>query len=135
MALVVRWKSAPGSLVDSVRAALSKLDPDLPLSGILSMDDVVSVSVGTAAVDGRCDRGIQFPRVVVGRDRNLRSDGVLGDATQAGDCDSDGAWGATGEHSELGGAARTAAGGAGRGDRTYGDNGVHASAVEQFYFR
>ncbi len=45
MALVVRWKSAPGSVVDSVRAALSKIDPDLPLSGILSMDDVVSVSV------------------------------------------------------------------------------------------
>jgi putative ABC transport system permease protein len=45
MALVVRSDSPPRPIVDSVRAALAKLDPDLPLFGILSMENVLSVSV------------------------------------------------------------------------------------------
>lgn len=45
MALVVRSESAPRPVVDAVRAAVAKIDPDLPLSGILSMEDVLSVSV------------------------------------------------------------------------------------------
>jgi putative ABC transport system permease protein len=45
MALVVRSESAPRPIVDSVRAALANLDSDLPLSNILSMEDVLAVSV------------------------------------------------------------------------------------------
>jgi putative ABC transport system permease protein len=43
--LVVRSQSDPASLVSAVRQQFAKLDPTLPVSGILSMDEVVSASV------------------------------------------------------------------------------------------
>jgi putative ABC transport system permease protein len=45
MSLVLRSSSALQSLVISVRATVAKLDPDLPLSNIASMSEVISVSV------------------------------------------------------------------------------------------
>jgi putative ABC transport system permease protein len=45
MSLVVRTDVPPQSLVSSVRTEVAKLDPDLPMSNILSMEDVISASV------------------------------------------------------------------------------------------
>jgi putative ABC transport system permease protein len=43
--LMVRSDASPGPLVAVVRQKIAELDPYLPLSGILSMDDVVATSV------------------------------------------------------------------------------------------
>ncbi|MGA8220436.1 MAG: ABC transporter permease [Candidatus Acidiferrales bacterium] len=45
MSLVVRSDVSAQPLVSSVRAEVSKLDPDLPISNILSMEEVISTSV------------------------------------------------------------------------------------------
>jgi len=45
MSLVVRTDVPPQSLVSSVRTEVAKLDPDLPMSNILSMEEVISASV------------------------------------------------------------------------------------------
>ena len=45
MSLVVRSDQPPEPLIASVRSVVAKLDPDLPLSNILPMEDVVSASV------------------------------------------------------------------------------------------
>jgi putative ABC transport system permease protein len=45
MSVVIRSTSALQPIVTSVRAIITKLDPDLPLANISSMDDVISVSV------------------------------------------------------------------------------------------
>ena len=45
MTLLVRWNGDSRALVSSVRAKIAEVDPTLPLSGILSMEDVVSTSV------------------------------------------------------------------------------------------
>ena len=46
MTIVVRSSSAAQPLVAAVREKITELDPDLPLTGILPMEKVVSVSVG-----------------------------------------------------------------------------------------
>jgi putative ABC transport system permease protein len=43
--LAVRSQSDPASLVTAVRGQLAKIDPTIPVDGILSMDEVVSQSV------------------------------------------------------------------------------------------
>jgi putative ABC transport system permease protein len=43
--LVMRSESDPASLVSALRQQFARLDPTLPVSGILSMDEVVSASV------------------------------------------------------------------------------------------
>jgi putative ABC transport system permease protein len=45
MTLVVRSSAAPQPLAAAVRAKIAESDPDLPVTGILSMDEVVSTSV------------------------------------------------------------------------------------------
>jgi putative ABC transport system permease protein len=45
MTLVVRSKAEPRTLVTAVRAKIAETDPTLPVSGILSMEDVVSASI------------------------------------------------------------------------------------------
>jgi putative ABC transport system permease protein len=45
MTLVVRSSANPQPLVASVRAKIAESDPDLPVTGILSMEEVVSTSV------------------------------------------------------------------------------------------
>jgi putative ABC transport system permease protein len=45
MTIVVRSNSAAQPVVSAVREKISKLDPDLPLAGILPMEKVVSASV------------------------------------------------------------------------------------------
>jgi putative ABC transport system permease protein len=41
----VRWHGDSRSLVSAMRAKIAEVDPTLPVSGILSMEDVVSASV------------------------------------------------------------------------------------------
>jgi putative ABC transport system permease protein len=45
MTLLVRWNGDSRSLVSAMRAKIAEVDPTLPVSGILSMEDVVSASV------------------------------------------------------------------------------------------
>jgi putative ABC transport system permease protein len=45
MTLVVRSNANPEPLVAAVRAKIAEIDPTLPISGILNMDDVVATSV------------------------------------------------------------------------------------------
>ena len=45
MTLLVRSQSNPHPLVTAVREKISETDPNLPVSGILSMDDVIAASV------------------------------------------------------------------------------------------
>jgi putative ABC transport system permease protein len=45
MTLVVRSTGNPEPLVGAVRAKMAEIDPTLPISGILNMDDVVATSV------------------------------------------------------------------------------------------
>jgi len=45
MTLVVRSTGNPEPLVGTVRAKMAEIDPTLPISGILNMDDVVATSV------------------------------------------------------------------------------------------
>jgi putative ABC transport system permease protein len=45
MSLVVRSEASAQPLVSSVRAEVAKLDPELPMSNILSMEEVISASV------------------------------------------------------------------------------------------
>jgi predicted permease len=51
--LVVRAEGSPQPLVASVRAIVAKLDPDLPTSNILSMDDAISTSVAQPRLTAR----------------------------------------------------------------------------------
>jgi putative ABC transport system permease protein len=44
-ALIVRSQENPQPLVAAVRAKIAEIDPNLPVTGILSMEDVVSTSV------------------------------------------------------------------------------------------
>ena len=44
-ALIVRSQENPQALVGAVRAKIAEIDPNLPVTGILSMEDVVSTSV------------------------------------------------------------------------------------------
>jgi putative ABC transport system permease protein len=53
MSLVVRTNVPPASLVSSVRSEVAKLDPDLPMSNILSMEDVISASVAQPQLTAR----------------------------------------------------------------------------------
>jgi putative ABC transport system permease protein len=45
MTVVIRSNANPQPLVAAVRAKISETDPNLPISGILSMDDVIALSV------------------------------------------------------------------------------------------
>jgi putative ABC transport system permease protein len=51
--LVVRSDGSPQPLVAAVRAAVAKLDRDLPTSSILSMDDMISTSVAQPRLTAR----------------------------------------------------------------------------------
>jgi len=45
MTLVVRSAATPAALVAAVRAKIAEVDPTLPISGVLSMDNVIASSV------------------------------------------------------------------------------------------
>jgi putative ABC transport system permease protein len=45
MVLVVRTDRSPQPIVAAIRSELAKLDPDLPLTNVLSMNDVLAISV------------------------------------------------------------------------------------------
>jgi putative ABC transport system permease protein len=53
MSLVVRSDSSPQPLIPSVRSIVTKLDPDVPMSNILSMEDVISASVAQPRLTAR----------------------------------------------------------------------------------
>ena len=53
MSLVVRSDAAPEAIVASVRAEMAKLDTEVPLSAISSMNEVISVSVAQPRLTAR----------------------------------------------------------------------------------
>ena len=50
MALVVRASGDPASLIAPIRNQISNVDPDLPVTGVRTMDDIVSASFGQRRV-------------------------------------------------------------------------------------
>jgi putative ABC transport system permease protein len=72
MTLVVRSDSNPQPLVEAVRAKISEVDPNLPISGILSMDDVIAGSVAQPRII------MQFVGVFAGLALMLAAVGIYG---------------------------------------------------------
>ena len=72
MTLVVRSGVKPQPLVTAVRAKIAESDPDLPVAGILSMDDVVSTSVAQPRII------MQFVGVFAGFALLLAAIGIYG---------------------------------------------------------
>jgi putative ABC transport system permease protein len=72
MTLVVRSRANSQSLVAAVRAKIAESDPDLPVTGILSMDEVVSTSVAQPRII------MQFVGVFAGFALLLAAIGIYG---------------------------------------------------------
>jgi putative ABC transport system permease protein len=72
MTLVVRSDSNPQPLVAAVRAKISEVDPNLPISGVLSMDDVIAASVAQPRII------MQFVGVFAGLALMLAAVGIYG---------------------------------------------------------
>jgi len=72
MTLVVRSSGDPQPLVPAVRAKIAESDPDLPVAGILSMDEVVSTSVAQPRII------MQFVGVFAGFALLLAATGIYG---------------------------------------------------------
>jgi putative ABC transport system permease protein len=72
MTVVVRSNANPQPLVAAVRAKISETDPNLPISGILSMDDVIALSVAQPRII------MQFVGVFAGLALMLAAVGVYG---------------------------------------------------------
>jgi putative ABC transport system permease protein len=72
MTLVVRSSGNPQPLVTAVRAKIAESDPDLPATGILSMDEVVSTSVAQPRII------MQFVGVFAGFALLLAAIGIYG---------------------------------------------------------
>lgn len=72
MTLVVRSNANPQPLVAAVRAKISEADPNLPSSGILSMDDVIAGSVAQPRII------MQFVGVFAGLALMLAAVGIYG---------------------------------------------------------
>jgi putative ABC transport system permease protein len=72
MTLVVRSSVKPQPLVTAVRAKIAESDPDLPVAGILSMDEVVSTSVAQPRII------MQFVGVFAGFALLLAAIGIYG---------------------------------------------------------
>ncbi len=72
MTLVVRSSANPQPLVTAVRAKIADSDPDLPVTGILSMDEVVSTSVAQPRII------MQFVGVFAGFALLLAAIGIYG---------------------------------------------------------
>jgi putative ABC transport system permease protein len=72
MTLVVRSGVNPQALVAAVRAKIAESDPDLPVAGILSMDEVVSTSVAQPRII------MQFVGVFAGFALLLAAMGIYG---------------------------------------------------------
>jgi putative ABC transport system permease protein len=72
MTLVVRSSVNPQPLVTAVRAKIGESDPDLPVTGILSMDEVVSTSVAQPRII------MQFVGVFAGFALLLAAIGIYG---------------------------------------------------------
>jgi putative ABC transport system permease protein len=72
MTLLVRSSANPEPLVTAVRAKIADSDPDLPVAGILSMDEVVSTSVAQPRII------MQFVGVFAGFALLLAAIGIYG---------------------------------------------------------
>ena len=72
MTVVVRSAANPQPLVAAVRAKIAESDPDLPITGILSMDEVVSTSVAQPRII------MQFVGVFAGFALLLAAIGIYG---------------------------------------------------------
>jgi putative ABC transport system permease protein len=72
MTLLVRSEESPQPLVSAVRAKISETDPNLPVSGIMSMDDVVSTSVAQPRLT------MQFAGIFAGCALLLAAIGIYG---------------------------------------------------------
>jgi len=70
--LMVRSNADPGVLVAAVRQKITELDPYLPISGILSMDDVVATSVAQPRII------MQFAAIFAGFALLLSAVGIYG---------------------------------------------------------
>jgi putative ABC transport system permease protein len=72
MTLLVRSPSNPQPLVAAVREKVSELDPNLPVSGVLSMDDVIATSIAEPRII------MQFVGVFAGFALLLAAIGIYG---------------------------------------------------------
>ena len=109
MAVYVRTEGNPGGLTQALRQQVQAVDPNLPLFGEQTMEDLVSASLAQRRFAMQVVGTVWRARALPGRYRYLRSDGVFSDATDARNWNSPRARRQHRSHSSLAVATRDAA--------------------------
>ncbi len=82
-AFVVRAAVNPASLGRAIEAAVHEIDPNLPLFNVQAMNQTIEAGDRQRAFDDGAVARVRGTRVIDGRDRCLRCDGVFGHPAHA----------------------------------------------------